>query len=62
VFTEVFSDHRLPKEQCDWNSPFIVPGMETSYSQSLSLWKKPEYPEKTTDHGQATGQLYHMQL
>jgi hypothetical protein len=25
-------------------------------------WKKPEYPERTTDHGQATGKLYHLQL
>ena len=24
--------------------------------------KKPEYPERTTDHGQATGKLYHLQL
>jgi hypothetical protein len=25
-------------------------------------WKKPEYPARTTDHGQATGKLYHMRL
>jgi len=25
-------------------------------------WKKPEYPERTTDHEQATGKLYHLQL
>jgi hypothetical protein len=24
--------------------------------------EKPEYPERTTDHGQATGKLYHMGL
>ena len=24
--------------------------------------KKPEYPERTTDHGQATGKLYHLRL
>jgi hypothetical protein len=24
-------------------------------------WKKPEYPERTTDHEQATGKLYHLQ-
>jgi hypothetical protein len=29
--------------------------MATSFSQ---WWKKPEYPERTTDHGQATGNLY----
>jgi hypothetical protein len=29
------------------------------------LWyieKKPEYPERTTDHGQVTGKLYHLRL
>jgi hypothetical protein len=25
-------------------------------------WKKPEYLEKTADHGQATGKLYHLWL
>jgi hypothetical protein len=25
-------------------------------------WKKPEYPERTTDHGQATGKLDHLRL
>jgi hypothetical protein len=25
-------------------------------------WKKPEYSERTTDHGQATGKLYHLRL
>ena len=25
-------------------------------------WKKSEYPERTTDHGQATGKLYHLRL
>jgi hypothetical protein len=25
-------------------------------------WKKPEFPERTTDHGQATGKLYHLWL
>jgi hypothetical protein len=23
-------------------------------------WKNPEYPERTIDHGQATGKLYHL--
>jgi hypothetical protein len=25
-------------------------------------WKKPEYPVRTTDHGQATGKLYNLRL
>jgi hypothetical protein len=29
---------------------------------NLWMWRKPEYPERTTDHGQATGKLYHLQL
>ena len=34
-------------------------------NQSDNQWqrmKKPEYPERTTDHGQATAQLYHLRL
>jgi hypothetical protein len=41
-----------------------------SFGEPLKLisWRpvlvveKPEYPERTTDHGQATGKLYHMGL
>jgi len=25
-------------------------------------WRKPEYPERTIDPGQATGKLYHLRL
>jgi hypothetical protein len=25
-------------------------------------WQKPECPERITDHGQATGKLYHLRL
>jgi len=25
-------------------------------------WKRLKYPERTTDHAQATGKLYHLQL
>jgi hypothetical protein len=25
-------------------------------------WNKPEYPERTTDHGKAIGKLYHLRL
>ena len=28
----------------------------------FSWWKKLEYSERTTDHGQATGKLYHLRL
>ena len=32
------------------------------HSDRFQCWKKPEYPERTTDHGQATGKLYHLRL
>ena len=32
------------------------------HADQFLWWKKPEYPEGTTDHGQATGKLYHLQL
>ena len=27
------------------------------HGDQFEWWKKPEYPERTTDHGQATGKL-----
>ena len=27
VFTKVFEDHRLPKQECDYNSHFVINGM-----------------------------------
>jgi hypothetical protein len=32
------------------------------HDDQFSWWKKPEYPERITDHGLATGKLYHLQL
>ena len=32
------------------------------HGDQFSWWKKPGYPERTTDHGQATGKLYHLWL
>jgi hypothetical protein len=29
---------------------------------SFKWWKKLEYPERTTDHGRVTGNLYHLWL
>ena len=28
----------------------------------LYWWRKPEYPQRTTNHGQATGKLYYLRL
>ena len=32
------------------------------HGDQFKWWKKPEYPEITTDPGQATGKLYHLRL
>ena len=32
------------------------------HGDQFQWWKKPEYPERTTDHGQAIGRLYNFQL
>ena len=32
------------------------------HGDQCQWWKKPEYPERTTDHGQATGKLYHLRV
>ena len=32
------------------------------YVDQFEWWKKPEYPERTTDHGQASCKLYHLRL
>ena len=32
------------------------------HGDQFKWWKKPEYPERTTDHGQATDKLYHLRL
>ena len=32
------------------------------HGDQFQWWKKPEYPERTTDHGQATGKPYHLWL
>jgi hypothetical protein len=31
-------------------------------NSGICVGKKPEYPERTTEHGQATGKLYHLWL
>ena len=36
--------------------------LQLYHGDQFQWWKKPEYPERTTDHGQATGKLYHLRL
>ena len=33
-----------------------------SYGDQFQWWRKPGYPKRTTDHGQATGKLNHLRL
>jgi hypothetical protein len=37
-------------------------GASSPIHPKVCKMKKPEYPERTTDHGQATGKLYHLRL
>jgi hypothetical protein len=32
------------------------------HGDQFQWWRKPEYLKRTTDHGQATGKLYHLRL
>ena len=32
------------------------------HGDQFEWWKRPEYPERTTNHGQATGKLCHLQM
>jgi hypothetical protein len=32
------------------------------HGDQFQWWRKPEYPERTTDPGKATGKLYHLRL
>ena len=49
---------------------FLIFGVLTPLSTIFQLyhgdqflwWRNPEYPDRTTDHGQATGKLYHLRL
>ena len=58
------------KTLCFRGLQFILPdlifGVQHHFQQyhgdQLQWWKTPEYPERTTDHGQATGELYHLRL
>jgi hypothetical protein len=43
--------------------PFLVKRISAiSWRPVLVWWKKQEYPERTTDHGQASGKIYHLRL
>jgi hypothetical protein len=51
---------RLDFQLLVFNATFS--NIQLYYGDQLKWWKKPDYPERTTDHGQATGKLYHMRL
>ena len=56
--------HRIDLVDWFWFLVFSATfsNIQLYYVDQLKWWKKPEYPERTTDHGQATGKLYHMRL
>jgi hypothetical protein len=42
---------------------YITKGSPWDLKNNIIMYnEKPEYPERTTDHGQATGKLYHLWL
>jgi hypothetical protein len=40
----------------------LSPVCQLYHGDQLWWWRKPEYPERTTDPGQETGKLYHLRL
>ena len=63
-----FRHSNLTKKGAFWTD--LIFGVLTPLSTKCQLyhgdqiqwWKKLEYPERTTDHGQSTGKLYHLRL
>jgi len=41
---------------------FFIFSATFSNISAISWWRKPDYQERTTDHGQATGKLYHLHM
>jgi hypothetical protein len=42
------------------DSPIAI--FQLYHGEQFSWWKKPEYSERTTNHRQTTGELYHVWL
>jgi hypothetical protein len=66
LFSQLFlsSLASIPQE---WSSSVVRSSSFFQYSgffHQFYWWKKPEYPERNTDHGQATAcsKLYHLRL
>ena len=58
------SCHDIYKNNCFdfWCSTPLSEIFQLFHGDHFQWQKKPEYPERTTDHGQATGQPYHLRL
>ena len=52
-------DSRVYKDVTEGRTDAIFP---LYHGDQFKWWKKPEYLERTTDHGQATGKLIHLWL
>ena len=64
---EIGADTIAVMKSIDWLIDFwcftpLSAVFQLYHGDQFQWWKKPEYPERTTDHGQATGKLYHLRL
>jgi hypothetical protein len=41
---------------------FLLHSIQLYHGDQFKWCRKPEYPERNTDHGQGTGKLYHLRL
>ena len=54
--------HQMVKKNIYYFLTPLLAIFQLYHGDQFQWWKKPEYPERTTDHGQATGKLYHLRL
>ena len=61
----VYQICQVQMTQIDWFLLCLMPLsaiFQLYHGDQFQWWKKPEYPERTTYHGQATGKLCHLRL
>ena len=66
--THCYVTHKNNNINCDWFDFWCLMPLSAIFQlyhgdvPVMVWWKKPEYPERTTDHGQATDKLYHLRM